>query len=478
MLAALLLQLASKNIDQILDDPKFKSAIIGVCVLDESGKELYARNADTRMIPASNQKLVTGAFALKALGPDFKPVTKFWKQRRALIVDSTGDPLMSYDELIQIRKQLDLRRNLDVRIHQAYGPIYPPGWEEDDLRNKYAAPVSAFTVDRGSFELWSDAGKLVYEPTPYGATATYAGGQGELNIDFDPRTMAATVTGSLSKDTVRLDTLAIGKPDFAAASIFGKNPSYTDTIPTTVPTFVQTGMALSEILKEDLPSSDNNISENLMLMGAGVTSKDRGPYTVAEQKVGEFLTSPVGLSADEFRIADGSGLSRHNVITARALAKLLLWADAQPTKELWHSCLAHPGQDGTLKNRLAGIPFEGKTGTMEMVSALSGYLHLKDGKTLAVAIMVNDYACSTAETRDLQDKVIKNLLDDGNEGTLIAESDKYERTRPHPRTGLAVGNRLYRSDRHGSAAPARIDPGDESDHADLHRSERVAVRRR
>lgn len=383
---------------------------------------------------------------------------------------------MSYADLMEIRSQLGIRRAMPVQIHQAYGPLYPPGWEWDDLRNKYAAPVSAFSVDRSSFELWTEAGKLFYLPASYGATAEYTEGGDSLNIDFDPRTMAAKVSGPIPKERSLLDTLAIGNPDFAAASVLGNRPSRIDEVPDSQPTLVHTGPALSEILKADLPSSDNNISENLMLIASGITSKDRDPYSLAEQKVSEFLVGTVGLAPEDVRVADGSGLSRHNVITPRAVARLLAWADVQPTKTLWHSCLAHPGEEGTLKNRLAGVPFEGKTGTMEMVSALSGYLHLKDGRTLEVAIMVNDYASSTAETRDLQDTIIKHLLDDGNEGTLFAESDNYERTRSNPRSRPAVGNRISRPRRNSGSPSARIDPRDEPDHAGLHRSERVVVR--
>src|SRR2546421_11771146 len=106
MLAALLIQIANPGLDKILDDPLLKGAIVGACVLDSSGKELYTRNADLRMIPASNQKLVTAAFALKTLGPEFTPKTRFWKMRDKIVVDSSGDPLLSHDDLLSIRKLL------------------------------------------------------------------------------------------------------------------------------------------------------------------------------------------------------------------------------------------------------------------------------------------------------------------------------------------------------------------------------------
>ena len=442
MLLSLFVQLASQDLDKIWDDSALKGAIVGACVLDSDGKELYARNADLLMIPASNEKLITAVIALKKLGPDYRPTTRFWKQHDALVIDSDGDPLMSHDDLLHIKEQLKIGRMRSVEIHSAYGPLLPPGWEWDDLRNKYAAPVSAFSVDRSSFELWCDGGKLFYLPEAYGAKANYLGGSGSLQIDYDPRTMIANVSGTLPKTRAMLDTLAIGDPDVAAASILGKDAKPIDQVPDSPPTLTFQGHVLAEILKDEIPTSDNNVSENLLLIAEGIKHGDADPYGLADSRIKDDLAT-LGLDTNEIKVADGSGLSRHNVVTARALSKLLVWADQQPTSELWHSCLAKPGEEGTLKDRLQGVPFEGKTGTMDKVSALSGYLHLNNGKELIVSILVNDYVCSTAQTRDLEDQFLKTVQAAGNGGTLFAESNKYAGTRPYTRAGRLAFYRFH-----------------------------------
>ena len=438
MLASLLIQLASQNLDKVWQDDKLKGAIVGACVVDQNGKELYAHNADLLMIPASNQKLITAAVALKNLGPDYRPVTNFWKMKDTIYIESTGDPTMSHDDLLKIRQQLKIGKSRNVLIHSAYGALLPPGWEWDDLPNKYAAPVSAFSVDRSSFELWTEGGKLFYLPEAYGATTSYHSGDGAPRVVFDPRTMVADVYGKLPAERTRLDTLAIGAPDVAAASILGRNPKKGSMMTKEPPTLAWQGKSLVEILKDELPSSDNNVSENLLLMSERVNG-EADPYSVAQQRIALDLDD-MGIHPEEIKVSDGSGLSRHNVVTPRALAKLLAWADQQPTKSIWHDCLAKPGEEGTLRDRLQGIAFEGKTGTMDKVSALSGYLHLNNGKELIVVILVNDYLCSTAETRDLEDAFIKNVLAAGNEGTLFAESNNYAGTRPNTRTCRAAFN--------------------------------------
>jgi serine-type D-Ala-D-Ala carboxypeptidase/endopeptidase (penicillin-binding protein 4) len=444
MLAAIFIQLASPDLDKIWLDPNLKGAIVGACVMDTSGKELYAHNAELLMVPASNQKLVTAAIALKALGPDFRPTTKFWRAGHKLVIDSTGDPMMTFDDLQDIKNKLKIDRARSVEVRSLYGPLLPPGWEWDDLPNKYAAPVSAFSVDRSSFELWTERGKLFFLPRSYGAKVVHKRDEGDLHVRFDPWSMVAHVSGKLPRERTRLDTLAMRNPDLAAASIFGRDPKRVNRVPQTMPTLIHRGMTLAEMLIDSLPSSDNNVSENLLIMSAKTADREKDVYGAAQASGEAMLFSgEMGdIQEGELKIADGSGLSRHNVITPRALAKLLVWADRQPTKELWHSCQARPGEEGTLKNRLAGVPFEGKTGTMDKVSALSGYVHLNGGRDLIVVILINGYICSTAETRDLMDQFIKNVLAAGNEGTLFAESNNYAGTRPYSRTGRAAHYRI------------------------------------
>lgn len=438
MLAAILIQLASHDLGKVWQDPALHSAIVGACVVDTNGKELYAHNADLFMIPASNQKLVTAAGVLKRLGPDYRPVTKFWKLRDKVVIDSTGDPLMSHDDLLNIKQQLKVGKPRNVEVRSSYGPLLPPGWEWDDLPNKYAAPISAFSVDRSSFELWTENGKLFFFPEAYGAKVFYHPSDAASRVTYNPQTMVADVWGKLPVEKTRLDTLALRDPDLAAASIFGKNPKRVSIVPTSEPTLVYQGKTLAEILKDELPSSDNNVSENLLMMGLAASPN----VTDMFQEGLATISSDLFFNPYAMRIADGSGLSRHNVITPRTLARLLVWADQQDTKDLWHSCLAKPGEEGTLKNRLLGVPFEGKTGSMDKVSALSGYLHLNGGKDLIVVVLVNNYLCSTAQTRDLIDQFVKNVQAAWNEGTLFAESYKHAGTRPDARTSRSFVDRL------------------------------------
>jgi D-alanyl-D-alanine carboxypeptidase/D-alanyl-D-alanine-endopeptidase (penicillin-binding protein 4) len=99
-------------------------------------------------------------------------------------------------------------------------------------------------------------------------------------------------------------------------------------------------------------------------------------------------------------------------VTARAVVALLNWERTQPTFPLWVSCLASPGV-GTLKSRLPGINFHGKTGSLSNVSALSGYLTSKSGKSLTVSLIMNGYKCKDSQAHAVMDKFIEYISRDG-----------------------------------------------------------------
>lgn len=131
-------------------------------------------------------------------------------------------------------------------------------------------------------------------------------------------------------------------------------------------------------------------------------------YREARKSISEWLRSNIGLSDDYFKIEDGSGLSRKNQTTVRNISKLLKWTTEQKTSELWQESLAHSGF-GTLAKRLKGVDFIGKTGSLDMVSALSGFVKCRDGETRIVSVILNHYGCSESDARDVIDRFIENV---------------------------------------------------------------------
>src|SRR5437868_4631444 len=264
---ALYAQMIPSQLDEVLADRMLKGALYSVCVAKLDGQVLYERNCHIRLLPASNEKLFTGAYALAKLGVDYKPRTRFWKLADRVIVDTTGDPMLSHDDLAHAKEELKLDGKLPVYVHEPYRVGYLPQWEYDDLPNKYGAPVTAFTVDRGSFEIWEDSDHAFFKPEDYG-TRIVRTKRGTRHVKYDPFTKTAHVYGPMPAEPKLLDTLSLPDPDKAAASVLGSSFHVLDTAPETAPELVLEGPTLPIILKECLVHSDNNLAENLLLLSA------------------------------------------------------------------------------------------------------------------------------------------------------------------------------------------------------------------
>ncbi|RYG33302.1 hypothetical protein EON81_18475 [bacterium] len=341
---------ADARLDAKLDDPRLVGSIIAAHVTDADGKEIFARNADLR------------------------------------------------------------KRDTSVYLREAYAPGIPASWEVDDLPNKYAAPVTAFTVDRGSFELWNEAGKLALRPTSYGVKIERRRAP-EPFLRYDPFARKVFFAGSYSEKTERIDTLALPAPDEAAASLFGRLKGGVDRLPNRRPDLLISGRTTLETIAECLPPSDNNLAEHLLLMAV---AKDGTlgprPYETARKGMETFLYETVGVPAESVRVFDGSGMSRHDLVTARALTRILGWANGQPTVEAWKGAMATPGR-GTLAARLSGIGFAGKTGSLDMVAALSGYLRTRSGREVQISVVLNHFTCPAADARAVIDAFVKETAE-------------------------------------------------------------------
>jgi D-alanyl-D-alanine carboxypeptidase/D-alanyl-D-alanine-endopeptidase (penicillin-binding protein 4) len=384
-------------------------AIMSATVEDMDGHVLYAHDSAIHVAPASNQKLLTSAFALDTLGPDFRPVTKFWKLPDGLHIETDGDPMLTYQDLLAEKKKLGDYNSGTVWLKQAYDPEIPPSWELDDLPNKYAAAVTGFTIDRGAFELWAVKGRPKLKPLSFGVKIVDHGGDGTWMTRYDPFARRVDVFGKLPSKDTRLDTLALPEPDQAAASLLGRRLRRTKTAPVTPPDDTLIGPSTIETIQACLPPSDNNLAEGLLMLSASRLSvRSEDPYAVGEREMTRFLTTVVGVDPRDIHVTDGSGMSRQDFVTSRAITQLLVWGSRQPTGAAWKAAMASPDK-GTINGRLRGVDFHGKTGSLNMVSSLSGYLRTKAGQDLVVSLVFNQFTVPNSEAHQVQDAFVRVL---------------------------------------------------------------------
>jgi len=164
------------------------------------------------------------------------------------------------------------------------------------------------------------------------------------------------------------------------------------------------GAHMSVPIAEDITvtnKTSQNLHAELLLRLLGKLYGTDGSFEEGARVVRQFMVN-AGVENGDFFLYDGCGLSTNDKIAPRAFTRLLAYASKQPWGEEWRETLPVAGVDGTLDHRFTNSPLKGrmwaKTGTLDEVNTLSGYVNAASGRMLAFSILVNDrYPGSNAE---------------------------------------------------------------------------------
>lgn len=447
-----------EDLDKILDDPRLRGAQVGVVVRDPvTDRTLYSRSADERMVPASNAKLLTSVAALNTLGPNHRFRTSALAAapvrggvlRGDLYLRGTGDPTMLAEDYDDLAGELAESGISEVRGELVADDSWfddaglGNGWMAVDEPYYYAAPISALTV---APNIDYDAGTVIVRAAP-----TVAGES--VGVRSRPRTDAVTivnravtapegtesdlsvhrlhgsnrvlVSGRLAEDADPVRAFSsVADPTAYAADVFRRalarhgievrGVRQDDTADGARTLAEHRSMPLGELLVPFLKLSNNGHAE-VLIKSMGRESLGRGSWK-AGLKVLDSRMAELGIDPRTYRMADGSGLSTMDVLTANQLVRLLDEARSEPWFEKWHSALPIAGErermvGGTLRGRMNGTIAQGKvhakTGSMTGVSALSGYVRNARGRRLVFAVLFNRFL--SAPPRELQDAVAIRL---------------------------------------------------------------------
>jgi D-alanyl-D-alanine carboxypeptidase/D-alanyl-D-alanine-endopeptidase (penicillin-binding protein 4) len=170
---------------------------------------------------------------------------------------------------------------------------------------------------------------------------------------------------------------------------------------------------LAQLVKETNRESNNLYAEVLLRLLGKATGKmpvpqeDTGEIGLQELKT---ALTKLGVNPNSYILADGSGLSRHNLISPEALVQTLRLMANSPAASIYRASLPVAGESGTLKNRFNGTPnrviLQAKTGTLSGVSALSGYIEVANYEPLVFSIIVNQSDLSPAKLRSATDEIV------------------------------------------------------------------------
>jgi D-alanyl-D-alanine carboxypeptidase/D-alanyl-D-alanine-endopeptidase (penicillin-binding protein 4) len=418
--------------------PRLAAARTAVSVIDlATGAELVARDADRAMSLASNAKLFTSAAALATLGGGFRWRTAVYgaepDEKGAvagdLFVRGRGDPVLSVADLEALAADVAARgvRTADrLVVDSSYfdDNVEPPHFDEQPEETAgFRAPVASFGVARSAVTVTvvADPGGAAHATIdpPVGdyvklvnkGVTSVARGHTRLVVDTKPRSdhIEITVAGqirwgegsweirkrvadparlaaemfrrALGEHGVKIRSRAIGRAAVpAAAKLLASHDSPT----------------LAEILRPMNKLSDNYLAESLCKTLGAETRTSPGPATWADGRTAlHAYLATIGLPESGYRLDNGSGLFDASAVSARQVTTLLraAHADFRIGPDLIAS-LPVGGVDGTLARRWHGRAAQGrvraKTGTLDKVSTLAGYVALNSQHPLAFAILVND----------------------------------------------------------------------------------------
>ena len=363
------------RLDSLLDDPLFETSQVALMVYDLTADSAIYRYNDRQMLrPASCMKLVTSITALDQLGPKYEYQTRLFytgeKRGRTLYgnIYCVGgfDPMLTQDDVITLAASV---RNLGI----------------DSIRGQIVADRS------------------MKESQEYG--------EGWCWDDDNPYLLALTIgrkdnfTSTLAEEISRLGINLEG-----VQLMQGRKPAQAQLIDVCC-------HSITQVLERMMKVSDNFYAESMFYQTAASTGHH--PATAVDARnVTKKLINRLGLDANKYRIADGSGLSLYNYVTVELLVTLLhhAWRTPSISKALM-AALPVAGVDGTLKSRMQKTLAQGnvraKTGTLTGISSLSGYCTAPNGHELAFSI-INQGILDKTSGKAFQDRVCQVLC--GEEG--------------------------------------------------------------
>ena len=386
-----------KEIDElILDIPAgTKMAIMIYNPLTQD--TLVSINHTETMIPASNTKLFTTAAALELLGGDYLLSTKILADdddisdgtiEGNIYIQGFGNPTFTTEDLEELINQLyqsGLRKVTGnvVGDDTYFDDVYSrDDWISEEHANVKLPPISALVIDRN---------RTIITKKRKGRYRNYF-----VNVENPPLFAAKKFREKLISFGVEVK----GNPISGQADENAKP-------------LLDSSIKLRELLQMINKNSDNFYAECLFKTLGSAYSGQQGNSFFSTQAILNYIEDNSIYSIGT-KIVDGSGISRFDQVTAGALVGLLekVYFNFKQFDDFFNS-LSIAGVDGTLRKRMIGTPaennFRGKTGTLNGVSSIAGYVTTADDDDIIVCIMFEYTKGGTSKYKSIQDGIIEIL---------------------------------------------------------------------
>jgi len=439
----------SENVYDLIPKEARNDGKLGVVVKSlKTDQKIFEYNPDKLFVPASNQKVITSVSALSLLGTDYRFKTEFYSGGGVsngvlyggLYIKGYGDPSLTTEHLGLIAQEFKKRGIKEIKggimVDDSYfdGVRYGKGWKEEWKGDFYSPAISALTLNQNTFEIKvypSKPGRIpTVELEPSGtniniinkAVTSYR--KGGITAKWYEEGKTIMLRGSISPraSSYSIKT-TVGNPALYTGSVFKKAMEDAGikvrglVVRSEVPYWARVFYThysdpLYLIVTEYNKNSVNIIGENLIKTLGAEFKTAPGSWEKGAQVISEFLRKTVGVK-DSFIIVDGSGLSPLNQVSPKVITEILRYAyKNQLIGPHFLTSLPIAGVDGTLKHRFSTSEVRGrilaKTGYLNNVRALSGYVFTKSGDVLVFSILANGLGW---KAKEFQNNLLSQLVE-------------------------------------------------------------------
>lgn len=410
-----------------------KTSTVAVSVKSiKTGKAVYEYNQNKLLHPASTLKMFTAASAIDSLGYDYNFKTGIYIDKSNNVYIKLGaDPLLVTKDLHYLVKNL---RNTG---HKTVNKIYiddsiidtqewGTGWMWDDNTNAYMPKFSPYNIDNNVFNInlkANDSSVDVYSDSAYPVALINKLKLSDKNNFSALRqdwispdllilngTVASSQTIQVPVNNMRRYFIAKLNAELVSNNIKNNESEFrTAVTPKDAQLVFEVCHPVDSVLSSVLKNSDNKNAETMFKVAASKKYCSTGTFELSKKMFDEFYKS-IDVNTNSIVIADGSGVSRNNLVTADFMTSALLQLYFIPEFSKYKEYIAQPGE-GTLSNRL--LDLRGfvwlKTGSISNVSALTGYVKDKNNDDYTVAIIIQNFSKTQKDVKEFENKIITEI---------------------------------------------------------------------
>lgn len=449
----------SGKAQKIVDALENQGALVSYSFRDSSGREVKSYNSSQLMMPASTDKVLTTAAALKVLGEDFTYHTHLNAHgpieegilKGSLVVLGMGDPSLGSGKAGALTAEETLTKLVeyvtkagikiiegdliaDVSLFRFDHTAVPRYWPFEDIGNYYGAGVyginwrtNEFTASftggyRGSLVEAKVLNMTLFDVNLKSFVRTCESEEEVIYMFGTPLANTIGVDGCLPEGVVRKERGSIPNPPWqmlnefklalnAAGIKLNGELKISESFYKTKDGFTRLGEITSPPLKE-LVIETNMHSNNLFAEAfAKYLGKLHGKGSRAEEGaeiVLKYLKDELQLNVEHIQLVDGSGLSPMNLISSEFQSEFMHTLLSSKEIRIIQKSLPESGKSGTLKNFGAVYGLKAKSGGMKGVKTYMGYLSSKTYGLLSFSLLVNHF---TGSNSDLKAEMLEFLVD-------------------------------------------------------------------